>query len=460
MLTIKENTEDLSNIKICLVSLGCDKNLVDSEVMLGILRDRQYTITAVENDARIIIINTCGFILDAAGEAVVEIQKAINLKKSGSCRTIIVTGCLVSRYKEDIFSEFPEVDAILGTNNYNEIAEVITKSINTKHASLLSDKGSFDEETILKRVLSTSKATAFIKIAEGCDNCCTYCTIPQIKGSFRSRSMDAIVREAAILAEQGVKEVTLVAQDTSLYGSDRIDEASLPLLLRKLSEVDGIKWIRILYCYPEHITDALIQEMATNSKVCKYIDMPIQHSANSVLKRMGRRSTNEKLREIIGKLRSAMPDIVIRTTLITGFPGETRKDFLDMVRFIEEIRFDRLGVFAYSQEEDTPAAIMDNQVKASEKETRREKLMLAQQAISAEKLAEFVGAEMPVLIEGQIKSRGEIVYFGRSWRDAYQIDGLIYVRSGQKLQTGDFVKVRITGSNEYDLEGEYLELTE
>jgi len=448
--------KNLTGIKIALISLGCDKNLMDSEVMLGLINEAGCVLVQDRAEAEAILINTCGFVLDAAQESVNHILDAAEYKETGACRAVIVTGCLAQRYQEDIFDELPCVDAVVGTNDYAGITEAIAAALDGKrHTALDGTRNMPEEEILAKRVISTRGHYEYIKIAEGCDNCCTYCTIPRIRGHYRSRKLEALVAEAEALAKKGVKELVLVAQDTSLYGKALYGESSLHILLQKLSAIDGIRWIRIMYCYPEHIYPELIAEMATNPKVAHYIDMPIQHADDNVLKRMNRRSTEAALRETIADLRKAMPDIIIRTTLITGFPGETKEAFDNLADFIRDIRFDRLGVFAYSREEDTPADKMSGHLPDKLKQKRRDKLMAMQQEIAAAKAEAMVERELLVMVEDFLAEENR--YIGRSYMDAPFTDGYVFFAADRPLVPGDFVTVRVTGAVIYDLEGEVIQ---
>ncbi len=443
-------------MQIFFLSLGCDKNIVDSQVMMGLIQAEGYSLTNDENLADIIIINTCGFISDASQEGVEEIIRLSHYKEQGNCKGLIVTGCLVQRYKDEIFNELPQVDAILGTGDISGIISVIKKVSQGEKVTHLTDKN--DPSVSMQRLVTMPSYYAYLKIAEGCDNCCTYCTIPSIRGAYRSRTMESLIEEANFLARQGVKELILVAQDTSLYGIDIYGEKRIHLLIKNLSDINGIEWIRILYCYPEHISDELISEMAANDKVCKYIDMPIQHAHDEILKRMGRlKTSNQGLRQIIAKLRQVMPLISIRTTLIAGFPGETAEHFKALAEFVEEIGFNNLGVFAYSKEEGTPAYSMSGQVLKREKLRRKNKLMSLQKTISQKLRRQQVGKVLQVIVDGESE---EGLYCGRSYLDFYDIDGVVYFTSDRELMGGDFVDVLITDSKEYDLIGEEYELTQ
>ena len=440
--------------KILFVSLGCDKNLVDSEVMLGILAGRGFEMTDLEEEADIIIINTCCFINDAKEESVNTILEMAEYKTSGSCKALIVTGCLAQRYQKEILDEIPEVDAVIGTSSYDEILDAVDQALAGKHFLEFAD---LDRLPVVKtgRILTTGGHYAHLKIAEGCNKHCTYCIIPKIRGNYRSVPMEQLVTEAAALAEQGVKELILVAQETTLYGVDLYGKKSLHLLLEKLCQIKGIRWIRILYCYPEELYDELIQTMKREPKVCHYLDMPIQHANNEILKRMGRRTSKEQLKEKISLLRREIPDIMLRTTLISGFPGETEEQHEELMDFVDEMEFDRLGVFAYSPEENTPAASMPDQISEEVKEARRDEILELQQEIAFEKAADMVGREFYVMVEGKVAD--EPAYVARTYGDAPDIDGYLFINTGEVLLSGDFVKVRVTGSAEYDLIGEIAE---
>ena len=438
-------------MKILFVSLGCDKNLADSEEMLGLLTAKGHRIVDSEEEAEAIIINTCCFIGDAREESVETILEMAEYKKNGSCRALLVTGCMAQRYQKEITQEIPEVDAVLGTTAYEEIADALEKaSEGERYYSFKSiDYLPKDEE---KRILTTGGHFGYLKIAEGCDKHCTYCLIPSLRGHFRSVPMERLLAQAQDMAEQGVKELILVAQETTLYGKDLYGEKSLHILLEKLCRIRGIRWIRILYCYPEEIYDELIEVMAREPKICHYLDMPIQHASDAVLKRMGRRTSRQELVDIITKLRSRIPDIVLRTTLISGFPGETQEDHEALLEFVDEMEFDRLGVFPYSMEDNTPAAAMKDQIPEEVKEARRDEIMELQQEISLDKGQERIGQELLVMIEGKVS--GESAYIARTYGDAPKVDGYIFVQTGELLMTGDFARVRVTGALEYDLIGE------
>ncbi len=438
-------------MKIFFVSLGCDKNLVDSEMMIGMLAEKGHVITDDENEAEVVVVNTCCFILDAKQESIDTILQMAELKKTGKMKVLIVTGCLGERYREEIQSEIPQVDVILGTNSFDLIAEAIDEVMEGKKQNHFNDIQAVPVHG-KKRMVTTGGHYAYLKIAEGCDKHCTYCIIPKIRGNFRSVPMDVLIAEAGKLAEDGVKELILVAQETTVYGKDLYGKKTLPELLQKLAAIDGLQFIRLLYCYPEEITPELIQVIKKEPKICHYLDMPIQHAADSVLKRMGRRTNNEQLRDIIALLRKEIPDICLRTTLITGFPGESAKDFAVLKDFVKEMRFDRLGVFPYSAEEGTPAARMKKQIPSFIKNRRRNIIMKMQQQIAFEKAEEMIGRKLEVLIEGKLPEDG--VFIGRTYKDAPNVDGMIFVNSDRELVTGDVVTVGITDFHEYDLIGE------
>ena len=440
-------------MKILFVSLGCDKNLVDTEMMLGQLSQEGFTFTDDETEADVIVINTCCFIGDAKEESINTILEMAELKKQGTLKALVVTGCLAQRYKEEIQTEIPEVDCILGTTAIDKIAEAVKKVLDGEKAGM-EYIHSINREPVYgkKRIMTTGGHYAYLKIAEGCDKHCTYCIIPKIRGNFRSVPMEALVEEATRIVEQGVKEIILVAQETTLYGQDLYGRKALPELLDKLNAISGLYWIRILYCYPEEVTLELIEAIKRNEKVCHYLDIPIQHGSDAVLKRMGRRTNEQQLRDIVGKLREEIPDICLRTTLISGFPGETEDDHDTVMRFVDELEFDRLGVFTYSPEEDTPAAIMENQIEEEIKEDRRAEIMELQQEIAYDKADSMIGQKLMVMIEGKVAD--ENAYVGRSYKDAPNVDGYVFVNADRNLMTGDFVPVVITGSYEYDLIGE------
>ena len=441
------------NYLVSFVSLGCDKNLVDSEHMLGLLNQGGFTLTGEEQKADVIVVNTCCFIEDAKNESIENILEVARYKEEGNCKALIVTGCMAQRYKQEILDEIEEVDAVVGTTSYDKIVEIANSILEEKGHRVqqfdLIDREMLDE---MPRILTTAGYFAYVKISEGCDKHCTYCIIPKLRGKYRSRPLEKIKVEVEKLAKDGVSEIILVAQDTTEYGRDLGSNLSLAKLLRELGTVEGIEWIRVLYCYPESITDELIEEIKTNPKVCKYLDIPIQHASDNVLKRMARKSTNAQLKERLGKLRAEIPSIALRTTLIVGFPGETEEDFEVLYNFVKEMRFDRLGVFTYSLEEGTPAANFEDQIDEKVKVKRRDAIMALQHGISQEITAEKVGKVMKVLIEGKIAD--EDVYIGRTYMDAPDIDGEVFVEYEGELISGDYVDVEITEANDYDLIGE------
>lgn len=441
-------------MKILFVSLGCDKNLVDSEVMLGLLGKKGFQFTDDETEADVIVVNTCCFINDAKEESVNTILEMAEYRKTGSCKALIVTGCLAQRYQKEIMEEIEEVDAVLGTTTYDAIAETVEKVLAGQKELHFED---IDRLVPAQegRTLTTGGHYAYLKIAEGCDKHCTYCIIPKVRGNYRSVPMERLLEEARLLADQGVKELILVAQETTLYGVDLYGEKSLPKLLRELAKIPAIRWIRVQYCYPEEITEELIQVIKEEPKVCRYLDLPIQHASDRILKRMGRRTTQADLRRIIGRLREEIPDICLRTTLISGFPGETPEDHEELMAFVDDCEFDRLGVFAYSAEEDTPAAAMPEQIPEEVKEERRGELMELQQEIAFEKAEAMTGQELVVMIEGKVAD--ENAYVGRTYKDAPGVDGYLFLNTDETLMSGDFAKVRVTGAAEYDLIGELVE---
>ena len=440
-------------MKILFISLGCDKNLVDTEVMLGMLASRGYEMTNDEQEADIIVINTCCFIHDAKEESIQNILDMAEYKKNGSAKALIVTGCMAERYRQEILDEIPEVDEVLGTTAYDRILDAVDAALAGQHEVMTADLDALPlPET--KRLVTTGGHFAYLKIAEGCDKHCTYCIIPKIRGNFRSVPMERLLKEAQDLAEQGVKELILVAQETTLYGKDLYGEKSLPKLLRELCKISGIRWIRILYCYPEEITDELIQVMKEEPKICHYLDLPIQHANDNILKRMGRRTSKQELIDIVQKLRKEIPDICLRTTLITGFPGETQEQHEEVMEFIDTLEFDRLGAFTYSPEEDTPAATFEDQIDEAVKEDRQADIMELQQEIAFDKAEEMIGREVLVMIEGKVAD--ENAYVGRTYRDAPNVDGLIFINTDVELISGDFAKVKVTGALDYDLIGELM----
>ncbi|QHQ62188.1 30S ribosomal protein S12 methylthiotransferase RimO [Anaerocolumna sedimenticola] len=457
-------------MNILFVSLGCDKNLVDSEVMLGLIREKGYQITNDEKEADIIVVNTCCFINDAKEESINTILEMAEYKKTGKLRGLIVTGCLGQRYKEDIQKEISEVDAILGTSSYNEIVNVIERIMEGEKTVSIKEPEEISFVNT-ERINTTGGYFSYLKIAEGCDKHCTYCIIPKIRGNYRSVPMERLMKEAESLVRGGVKELILVAQETTLYGKDIYQEKALPKLLKELCKIEGLNWIRILYSYPEEITDELIEVIRTEDKICNYLDMPIQHASDTILKKMGRRTNKEELIQIITKLRNKIPDIALRTTLITGFPGETEEDHEELKEFVKDMAFDRLGVFTYSKEDDTPAAKLKNQIHKHIKKRRQAEIMELQQNIAFEHAKDMIGKKLKVLIEGKLPEdamsdqssekqeplmENGSVYIGRTYMDAPNVDGYIFVQARGELISGDFVDVLVTDAKEYDLIGELL----
>lgn len=438
-------------MKILFISLGCDKNLTNSEEMLSLLTGAGHEIVDSEEEAEIIVINTCCFIHDAKEESIENILEMAEYKKAGTCKVLIVTGCMAQRYREEIIQEIPDVDAVLGTSSYTDILKAVEEACAGRHFEEYRDIDELPEDSG-KPVLTTGGHYGYLKIAEGCDKHCTYCIIPSLRGKFRSVPQERLLAQAEYMAEQGVKELILVAQETTVYGTDLYGRKTLHILLKKLCEIRGIRWIRVLYCYPEEIYDELIRVMKEEKKICHYLDLPIQHASDRILKRMGRRTTRAQLTETIQKLRSEIPDIVLRTTLITGFPGETDEDHQELMEFVDEMEFDRLGVFTYSAEEGTPAEKMTDQVPEELKEERRDELMELQQEISLEKGNDRIGQELMVMIEGKVA--GESAYIARTYGDAPKVDGYLFVQTGELMMTGDFARVHVTGALEYDLIGE------
>ena len=437
-------------MKVLFIALGCDKNLVDAEVMLGLLASRGYEMTNLEEEADIIVVNTCCFIQDAKEESIEQILEVAKYKAEGNLKALMVTGCMAQRYEQEVINEIPEVDAVVGTTSYDKILDVIDEVLAGKQ-SLLVESPDHNPVTTTKRLLTTGGHYAYMKIAEGCDKHCTYCIIPKIRGNFRSVPIEDLIEEAKDLASRGVKELILIAQETTLYGTDLYGEKRLPVLLRELCKIPEFYWIRVLYAYPEEITEELLLTMKEEPKICNYLDIPIQHCNNDIMNRMGRKTTKEDLVNIIQQIRRILPDVVLRTTLITGFPGETREQHQELIDFVREMRFERLGVFTYSQEEDTPAASMDDQLPEEVKESRRDELMEVQQEIAFELGESLVGCEVLVMIEGNVVD--ENAYVGRTYRDAPGVDGLIFVNTNTTLVSGDFVHVTVTGAIEYDLIG-------
>ena len=442
-------------MKILFVSLGFDKNLVDTENMLGILKNKGFEFTDDEWEADIIAINTCCFIGDAKQESINTILEMAEHKKDARCKVLVVAGCLAHRYQDEIIKEIPEVDAFVGTSSYDKIADMINSVLEEKGISNFVEDANRMPMVEADRIVTTPGYYEYLKIAEGCDKHCTYCVIPKVRGSFRSFPIEYLVNQTKKLVEGGVKEIILVAQETTLYGVDLYGKKSLPKLLHNLGLIEGLEWIRILYCYPEEINDELIEAIKNEPKVCHYLDMPIQHASDNILKRMGRRTSKQELTDIVAKLRREIPDIALRTTLITGFPGETDVDHEEVMQFIDECEFDRLGVFTYSREEDTVAAQMPDQIDEEIKEKYRDELMQLQQEISADRSAAMIGRIVRVMIEGFIPE--DNTYVGRSYKDAPNVDGLVFVECDRELMSGDFIDVKITGSTEYDLIGTIVE---
>jgi ribosomal protein S12 methylthiotransferase len=436
--------------KIKVVTLGCEKNLVDSEIMSGLIHERGYTLVDDEQEATVIIVNTCGFIDAAKEESVSTILNMADYKKHGRAKALIVTGCLTQRYKQELMEAMPEIDGIAGTGDFLHINEIIDEALKGKKPALVGNPV-FNYERNLPRHVTTPRYTAYLKIAEGCDNACTFCSIPLMRGKFRSRSMESIVNEAAQLAKQGVKEISLIAQDTTNYGTDLYDRFMLPELLQRVSEVPGIAWVRLHYAYPGYFTDELIDTIASNPKICNYVDMPLQHSEDHILRKMRRPGRQRDAKALIAKIRERIPDVALRTSLIVGFPGETEEDFERLCRFVEEIKFDRLGVFTYSAEEGTPAVRLPDQVPEETKEWRAHTLMELQRKIATEQNEKHIGKILDVLVERYDKESN--VYVGRTQYDAPEIDGEVFISNCQ-AQIGEMQKVRITHAYEYDLSGE------
>lgn len=437
--------------KVLFISLGCDKNLADSEEMLGMLVENGYTLTNDETEAEVIVVNTCAFIHDAKEESINSILEMARYKTEGVLKALLVTGCLAQRYKEEIIEEIPEVDAVLGTTSFGDIIKALDKVFEGERYLEFKDINALTEIS-KKRVLTTGGYYGYLKIAEGCDKRCTYCIIPKLRGNYRSIPMEQLISQAEYLAEQGVRELILVAQETTVYGKDIYGEKCLHKLLKELCKIPGIQWIRILYCYPEEIYPELIQTMKEEKKICHYLDLPIQHCSDKILKKMGRRTTKQELIDIVTLLRKEIPDIILRTTLITGFPGETEEDHEELMEFIDTMEFDRLGVFTYSAEEDTPAANMPNQIAEEVKQDRQAELMELQQEISIDKGNDKIGTCVEVMIEGKVAD--ENAYVGRTYGDAPNVDGYIFINTDTELMSGDFARVYVTGALEYDLIGE------
>lgn len=440
-------------MNVCFISLGCDKNLVDSEVMLGLLRDAGYSLTETEEDAEVIVINTCCFIHDAKQESIDTILEMAEYKKDGRLKALIVAGCLAERYRKEIEEQIPEVDAMVGTTSYDAIVPVIESVIVGKAQSVFREMDALPLPDT-KRVSTTGGYTNYLKIAEGCDKHCTYCAIPKMRGNYRSIPMERLIAEAEFLAEGGCRELILVAQETTLYGIDLYHKKSLVELIDRLAAISGISWIRLLYCYPEEITDELIERMKRGEKLCHYLDMPIQHASDQILHAMGRRTNRAELEKLIAKLRSEIPDIVLRTTLITGFPGETDKDHEELKDFIKKMRFDRLGVFPYSKEEGTPAAKRKDQILKKVKTKRQKELMHIQQQIAFENAEGMIGRVLDVMVEGKLVK--EDVFLGRSYMDAPKVDGYIFFYGQDEYLSGDFVRVKIMEAKGYDLIGKAI----
>lgn len=438
-------------MKILFISLGCDKNLVDSEKMIGMLVEKGYSITDDEEEADAVVVNTCCFINDAKEESVNTLLEMSELRKNGSIKALVAAGCLAQRYKDEIQKEIPEVDAVIGTTAADAVIEALEKALSGEGGRYLYDINRMPDFGG-RRIVTTGGHYAYLKIAEGCDKRCTYCIIPKVRGSYRSIPMEELIKEAETLAGQGVRELILVAQETTVYGVDIYGRKALSELLHKLCEIKGLHWIRLLYCYPEEITDELINTIKSEKKICSYLDIPIQHASDRILKLMGRRTDKKELTEIVTKLRREIPDICLRTTLITGFPSETDEEHEELMAFVDEMEFDRLGVFTYSPEEDTPAALFDGQIDEQVKQKRQSELMELQQEIAFDNAEKMTGRTLEVMIEGSIPE--DNVYVARCYKDAPNVDGLVFVKSDRELMTGDFASVRITGSYEYDLMGD------
>ena len=438
-------------MNVFFVSLGCDKNLVDSEEMLGLLVERGIQITDDEEAADIIVVNTCSFIHDAMEESVQVLLEMAGYRANGNCRALIVTGCLAQRFKGDILEEIPEIDAVIGTGAFDRLGQVLDRVLEgEKVLHVVPPEG--PPRPGSQRIVTTGGHYEYLKIAEGCDKHCTYCVIPSLRGSYRSVPMEQLLAQARRLAEGGVRELILVAQETTLYGVDLYGEKSLHRLLKELCAIPELSWIRVLYCYPEEIYPELIETIKTEKKICHYLDLPIQHASDRILKLMGRRTTREKLEALIGGLRAAIPDIALRTTLITGFPGETREDHAKLLDFVDRMAFDRLGVFTYSREDGTPAAVMEGQIDEKVKEARKAEIMELQQEISLDKCQARIGRVVEAVVEGKVAD--EDAYVGRTYADTPGVDGYVFIHTSADLMSGDFVRVRVTGALEYDLIGE------
>lgn len=439
--------------KIAIISLGCSKNAVDSDQMMNTLKKHGFTLTKDETDADIVVVNTCGFIESAKEESIDTIIEIGEYKRNGKCEILLVAGCLGERYKDELMKELPEIDGILGTGNINEIVDVVDLLLKGEKTVRVGEiDRDYDEEII--RVTEKGTHTSYIKIAEGCDNLCTYCIIPKLRGKYRSRALPNIIDEAKSLVESGTREIVLIAQDTTKYGIDLYGEYRLSELLDELNKIEKLKWIRILYLYPDTFEESLIKSIKRNSKVTKYVDIPIQHISNSVLKRMNRKTSKESITKLIENLRREMPDIIIRTTLIVGFPGETEEEFEELYDYVEDMKFDRLGVFTYSKEEDTPAALLDEQIDEYVKVERQQRIMELQQRISTQLNSDKVNKIYEVMIDEKVE---EGVFLGRTYMDSPEIDGVVYVHTDKKLKNGDFVDVKISSYLEYDLIGEMID---
>ncbi|HWQ40816.1 MAG TPA: 30S ribosomal protein S12 methylthiotransferase RimO [Desulfosporosinus sp.] len=439
--------------KVAVVTLGCPKNQVDSEVMSGLLA-QEYIFTENPEEADIIVVNTCTFIQSAKEESIETIFEMSRFKESGSCQTLIATGCLAQRYGSELMQDIPELDGVLGTGNIDEITKLAQAAEGTRTTLIKAGAPDFLHNALMPRKRSTPDYSAYVKVAEGCDNYCTYCVIPYVRGHFRSRPEESVIQEVQEMAAQGVKEIIVIAQDTTRYGFDLKGELQLPQLIRALAQIEGIEWIRLMYCYPDRFTDELIETMRQEPKVCRYIDLPLQHADNKILKEMNRRGTIEEAETLIGKLRSAMPDITLRTTLITGFPGETEQEFQTMVDFVKRVQFDRLGVFSYSQEENTPAGQREDQVLPDIREQRREQIMQIQQDISSTRQQRWVGRVATAILEQKLTDGR---WMGRTEGDAPEIDGQVYITGAQtSLHVGDMIKVRVLEADSYDLIGEVV----
>jgi len=435
-----------------MISLGCDKNLVDSEVMLSIIIKDGHTITQEESDAETIVVNTCCFIKSAAEESIENILALAENKTNGRCKHLIITGCIAERYRNEIFKEIPEADAVIGTADYESIGDVINRL--SEGEKNIAELGRGNTGAVFERSLTAPNHYASLKIAEGCDNHCTYCIIPKLRGRYKSREINGLVAETEMLAEAGVSEIMLVAQDTAVYGTDLYGEPRITELIEKISAVGGIEWIRLLYAYPEHMTEKIIGEIYDNPKVCRYIDMPVQHADDSILKLMGRKTTRASLTEKICALREKAPDICIRSTIMTGFPGETEEAFFNLTQFIREVKFDRLGVFAYSREDGTPAYNLPNQIKEGVKQKRRNACLKIQKEISKEKMSAMIGKTLRVIVDGKLAD--DNIYCGRSYMDSPDVDGMVFFPCPYELLTGTFADVKITGSSDYDLYGDIV----